>query len=288
MIQNFRSRIPALVSYRLLLFGICILTATCCKNRNPVQTNNPPNSTPPPPWNFEAQPVWTDEFEKDSVDLSRWTFQTGGNGWGNDELEYYTDGSNAKIENGILKIIAKKESMGGRNYTSSRMITKGKGDWLYGRFEIRARVPRGVGTWPAIWMMPTDDSYGGWPKSGEIDIMEHVGFDQNNIHFTVHNQTYFAGNGKGATTLVSTASDSFHVYRCDWTPAGIRGFVDGVPYFEYDNNHGGPAYWPYDKRFYIILNVAIGGAWGGQKGVDDSIFPVSMDVDYVRVYKWIP
>ena len=221
---------------------------------------------------------------------NKWSYDIGGDGWGNHELEYYTNGNNnnAILDSGFLHIVAKKESMNGMNYTSARMLTKGKAEWLYGRFEIRARVPRGRGTWPAIWLLPSENYYGGWPLSGEIDIMEHVGFDQNNIHFTVHNATFFGGNGKGASKVITTASDSFHVYRCDWTPQGIRGFIDGDQYFEYINNNGGSPYYPYNRKFFMILNVAIGGDWGGQQGVDDSIFPVQMDVDYVKVYKWKP
>ncbi len=275
-----------------LLYGFCLLLCFSCKKKESQAQQQPaPSPTPKPPasWNFETSPIWADEFDSGtSPDTAHWSFEVGGNGWGNNELEYYTDGANAKVDSGSLRIIAKKESFGGKNYTSTRMISKGKGDWLYGRFEIRAMVPKGRGTWPAIWLLPTDEEYGGWPNSGEIDIMEHVGFDQNRIHFTVHNATYFAGNGKGADMVVPSATDSFHVYRCDWTPSGIRGYIDGHLYFEYDNNGKGSPYWPYDKRFFMILNVAIGGSWGGQQGVDDSIFPVAMQIDYVRIYKWIP
>lgn len=271
------------------LFVPALILITCSKKSsstgsNPITTTPPPSS--PPSWNFETTPVWDDEFN--TIDASKWTFETGGNGWGNNELEYYTNGNNAIADNGILKIIAKKETFSGLNYTSSRMITKGKGDWLYGRFEIKAKIPKGVGTWPAIWLLASDNTYGGWPNSGEIDIMEHVGFDLNKIHFTVHNKTYNGGNGKGAEKLISTATDSFHVYRCDWTPSGIRGFIDDEQFFEYSNNNNGFETWPYNQKFFMILNIAIGGNWGGQQGVDDTSFPATMEIDYVKVYKWIP
>jgi beta-glucanase (GH16 family) len=272
-----------------MIFSV-IVTMTCSKKNNNTATTPAPPSPPAPiiSWTFESTPVWTDEFSINGApDPSKWTFETGGNGWGNNELEYYTNGNNAVIDNDVLKIVAKKESQGGRNYTSSRMITKNKGDWTYGRFEIKARIPKGIGTWPAIWLLATDNVYGGWPNSGEIDIMEHVGFDLNKIHFTVHNKTYNGGNGKGAEKLVSTATDSFHVYRCDWTPAGIRGFIDGEQYFEYSNSNAGIATWPYNQNFFMILNIAVGGNWGGQQGVDDTSFPATMEIDYIKVYKWV-
>jgi len=267
-----------------------LLLMTCSKKSLSAGSNPTTNPAPsiPPSWNFESTPVWTDEFNTDGVpDAARWTFETGGNGWGNNELEYYTNGANAIIQNGVLKITAKKETLGGRNYTSTRMISKNKGDWQYGRFEIKARIPKGVGTWPAIWLLASDNVYGGWPNSGEIDIMEHVGFDLNKIHFTVHNKTYNGGNGRGAERVIPTATDSFHVYRCDWSPAGIRGFVDGEQYFEYSNIYFTFDSWPYDQKFFMILNIAVGGNWGGQQGVDDTSFPATMEIDYIRVYKWI-
>jgi len=275
----------------VLLILPALILITCSKKSvgtggNPV---TPPSNPPPPSWNFETTPVWSDEFNTNGApDPSKWTFETGGNGWGNNELEYYTNGDNTAIDNGVLKITAKKETLNGRNYTSSRMITRNKGDWTYGRFEIKAKIPRGVGTWPAIWLLATDNAYGGWPNSGEIDIMEHVGFDQNKVHFTVHNKTFNGGNGKGSELVIPDVSDAFHVYKCDWTPSGIRGFIDGQQYFEYTNSKNGFETWPYDQRFFMILNVAVGGNWGGLQGVDDNSFPASMEIDYIKVYKWIP
>jgi beta-glucanase (GH16 family) len=270
-----------------LLFLPALVLMTCSKKTTNVGSTSTQPSTPVN-WTFESTPVWTDEFNVNGApDPSKWTFETGGNGWGNNELEYYTNGNNAVIDNGVLKIIAKKESVGGRNYTSSRMITKNKGDWTYGRFEIKAKIPKGIGTWPAIWLLATDNVYGTWPNSGEIDIMEHVGFDLNKIHFTVHNKTYNGGNGKGASQVIPTATDSFHIYRCDWTPAGIRGFIDGQQYFEYSNTYYTFDSWPYDQKFFMILNIAVGGNWGGQQGVDDTSFPATMEIDYIKVYKWV-
>jgi beta-glucanase (GH16 family) len=265
-----------------------IITITACSEKNNSSNNNSIQPSIPISWTFGTTPVWSDEFNTNGApDSSKWTFEVGGSGWGNNELEYYTNGNNAIVDSGVLKIIAKKESVGSRNYTSSRMITKNKGDWTYSRFEIRAKIPKGVGTWPAIWLLPTDNVYGGWPNSGEIDIMEHVGFDQDKIHFTVHNKAYNGGNGKGAAVVIAGATNNFHIYSCEWTPAGIRGFIDGQPYFEYTNTNSGTDTWPYDQKFFMILNIAVGGNWGGQQGVDDTSFPATMEIDYIKVYKWV-
>jgi beta-glucanase (GH16 family) len=169
------------------------------------------------------------------------------------------------------------------------MVTKNKADFLYGRFEIRAKLSDGKGLWPAIWMLPTDRVYGDWPNSGEIDIMEQVGFDPYNIHISTHTGALNWINGNGVTTVtnVPTATTDFHVYRIDWTPYAIRGFIDGTQQFQFTNSGKGPSYWPFDQQFHLLLNIAVGGDWGGQQGVDDSFFPATMQVDYVRVYKMI-
>src|SRR5690606_15151789 len=138
-------------------------------------------------WKFSKKPVWSDEFNKNGKpDPAKWSYQTGGNGWGNNELQYYTEGDNVNVEDGKLVITARKEAKGSNQYTSTRLVSKNKGDFLYGRIEVKAKIPKGVGSWPAIWMMPTTSTYGGWPTSGEIDIMEHVGYDQDMIHQSVH------------------------------------------------------------------------------------------------------
>ncbi len=241
-------------------------------------------------WQFETTPTWQDDFSTGTApDPSKWVYEVGGGGWGNNELQYYTAGANSTIVGGKLVITAKKENFSGREYTSSRMTTKGKADWLYGRVEVSAKLPKGRGTWPAIWLFPTDLTYGNWPASGEIDIMEHVGYDPNKVHFTIHNATYnfMRGNQKTAIKIIPSASDSFHVYRVDWTPFSIRGFIDGERYFEYTNSNTGFTTWPYDKRFFLILNIAVGGDWGGVQGIDNTIFPATMEIDYVKYFKII-
>lgn len=169
------------------------------------------------------------------------------------------------------------------------MVTKNKGDILYGRIEVKAKVPAGRGTWPAIWMLPTDWEYGGWPTSGEIDIMEHVGYDPDVIHITTHCEAYYfkINTQKTAVKKIENATTEFHLYRVDWTPQSIQGYIDDQLIFTVENEGSGYKTWPFDKRFHLILNVAVGGDWGGAKGVDDSVFPASMQVDYVRFYKMI-
>ncbi|MDP7027012.1 MAG: family 16 glycosylhydrolase [Candidatus Marinimicrobia bacterium] len=234
--------------------------------------------------------VWSDEFDAPEIDMNKWSYEVGtGNwGWGNGEAQYYTDNSNNSfIEDGKLIIKAIRQYYAGSDYTSARMVTKNKGDWTYGRFEIRAKLPAGTGTWPAIWMMPTDSEYGGWPDSGEIDIMEHVGFDPGTIHATCHNDTYNWYDGippPGGELNVNDFDENFHTYTLEWTESSLKWFVDETLYYTYSNTSSWST-WPYNHDFFIILNIAIGGTWGGQQGIDDSIFPVQMEVEYVRVYQ---
>ncbi|RYZ55536.1 MAG: glycoside hydrolase family 16 protein [Chitinophagaceae bacterium] len=238
---------------------------------------------------FETVPVWQDEFNYTGLpDSTKWSFAVGGHGWGNNEAQYYTQSaSNASVSEGKLTITARKEPKEERNYTSARLVSKSKGDFLYGRIEVRAKLPAGRGTWPAIWMLPTDDAYGGWPASGEIDIMEHVGYDPNRVLITVHTEAYnhTRGTQKAGEKIIPTAMTDFHLYRVDWLPDTIRGYVDNELVFSFANEGKGYTSWPFDKRFHILLNLAIGGNWGGQKGIDDAIFPARFEIDYVRVYR---
>lgn len=235
--------------------------------------------------------VWADEFEYEGYpDPEKWSYDLGGHGWGNNELQYYTD-ENAYVSDGFLTITAKKESINKLEYTSSRLITKNKGDWLYGRIEVKAKLPEGRGTWPAIWMLPTDWSYGSWPRSGEIDIMEHVGYAMGEIHGTVHTGAYnhIKGTQLGKSVVREDASDEFHVYAIEWFPDKIKFFIDEKLFFVYKPynlvNCPTEEEWPFDQRFHLLLNIAVGGNWGGAKGVDETIFPQEMVVDYVRVYQ---
>ena len=274
----------------VVMLLISITALSCSKNTDSQPYVNIPTAPADKNWSFETTPAWGDEFSYSGTpDTSKWTYDLGGGGWGNSELEYYTNSlSNVSVANGLLTITARKENMGGMNYTSARMVSKGSGNLLYGRIEVRAKLPSGTGTWPAIWTLPNNYVYGNWPNSGEVDIMEMVGFDPNNVHFSAHNQLYFAGTAKTSTMNIPTASTDFHLYREDWTPYAIRGYYDDVLVFTYVNEGKGSPAWPYDQKFHLLMNIAVGGSWGGTKGVDDSAFPTTMQVDYVRFYNMIP
>lgn len=200
---------------------------------------------------------------------------------------------NAYVKNGILTITAIKEPFDNNNYTSARLVSKNKKDFLYGRFEIKAKLPSGVGTWPAIWMLGSQAIYGEnyWPANGELDIMEHVGYDQHVIHANIHCEAFnhLKGTNKGDQVKLKDSDSQFHIYSMDWTPDYISFAIDGVSYFEFkkEQNYSWEE-WPFDQKFHLLLNIAVGGNWGGQKGVDDTIFPQSMSVDYVRYYELMP
>ena len=276
--------------FNVLFWMLIVLSSACSK-----KTGGGSVYDPQPPqdknWQFETNPMWSDEFDYTGTpNAAKWGFDVGGGGWGNNELQYYTNSTNnAKVENGNLVITAIKEPINGMNYSSARLVSKNKGDFLYGRIEVRAKLPSGRGTWPAIWMLPTDWAYGSWPKSGEIDIMEHVGYDLNKVHVTVHTEAYNHGIGtqKGASMIVENATTTFHNYRIDWTPYAVRGYIDGQLMFTFVNEGKGYTAWPFDKRFHLLMNIAVGGNWGGAQGIDDTIWPKSMEIDYVRVFKMI-
>ncbi len=182
-------------------------------------------------------------------------------------------------------IEARKEDWENKNYTSARLVTKGKQDWKYGRIEVRAKLPKGKGTWPAIWMLSTDMKE--WPEDGELDIMEHVGYNQGFIHASVHTKKYnhIIGTQKTDTLVVKNASEKFHIYTADWSPEKIDVYVDHQKYFTYINTEKTYEAWPFNQKLYLILNLAIGGNWGGQKGIDNSIFPQKFYIDYVKIYQ---
>lgn len=239
--------------------------------------------------------MWSDEFESSGEQLpdsSKWSYDTSRNmlGWYNDEKQYYASGRllNSKLSDGKLLITARKEDFstapdwGGQHYTSVRLVTKGKASWTYGFFEVHAKLPCGLGTWPAIWTLGTSTDV--WPLQGEIDIMEQTGWDKTRTLGTVHTQSGSGGNGSTGSTLVTDACGSFHKYQMTWTPQSIGFSVDGVPYRPaYINPLAGVNAWPFDQPQYMLLNLAIGGTLGGL--IDDSIFPVTFEIDYVRVYQ---
>lgn len=239
--------------------------------------------------------VWSDEFTVDGMpDPKKWSYQIGDGcpdlcGWGNNELEYYTDSrkENARVQNGFLIIEAHKEKIESRDYSSAKLITKGKGDWTYGRIAIRAKLTKGKGVWPAIWMLPSDNTYGHWPRTGEIDIMEFVGYIPDTIYGSIHTQSFNHILGTQTTSGVydATVSQDFHEYAIQWDEKSITFYFDNKPYQRFENNGSGVDAWPFDKPFHLILNVAVGGNWGGKMGVDENIWPQKMLVDWVRVYQ---
>ncbi|MCL8537841.1 glycoside hydrolase family 16 protein [Chryseobacterium gallinarum] len=237
---------------------------------------------------FGKKLIWSDEFNgKGLPDSSKWNYDVGGNGFGNNEAQFYTLNrpENARMENGNLVIEARKERWKNNSYTSARLLTKGKFSFQYGTVEVRAKLPKGRGTWPAIWMM--SENMKKWPDDGELDIMEHVGFNQGYIHASVHTQKYnhIRGTQKTDTLFVKDVSETFHVYKAVWTPEKIDVYVDDMKFFTYENKEKVYEAWPFDQPCFIILNLAIGGFWGGKEGIDDAVFPQKYYIDYVRVYQ---
>ncbi len=236
--------------------------------------------------------TWADEFSGDAIDESKWNFELGNFGGGNNELQTYTK-ENTEVVDGKMVITARRETKDQRSYTSSRLTTKYKGNFQYVRIITRAKMPSGRGTWPAIWMMPVMNSYGGWPNSGEIDIMEYVGYDKNRIHTTIHTEKFNhkLGTQIGYSRLYENVETEFKDYEMIWTPGKILTYVDGDKLGEFNyvaelnKDVKSSAAFPFDQMFFLIINLAVGGDWGGAQGVDDTIFPTALEVDYVRVYK---
>ena len=246
-------------------------------------------TTDPNSWNL----VWADEFDQpdgSSPDSTKWNHQQGGAGWGNGELQHYTNTTeNSFIQDGMLVIKANKEYMLGRDYTSARLTTQFKGDWTYGRYEIRAKLPNTQGIWPAFWLLPSRAVYGSGTAGGEIDIMEMIGSEPNRVYGTLHfgNPPEHASNSYDLPDGADY-SDDFHIFALEWEPDEIRWYVDGnlfhsaTDWFTSTKNATYPA--PFDQNFYLIVNVAVGGTWPGSPD-ETSVFPQMMYVDYVRVYQ---
>ncbi len=245
-----------------------------------------------------AQPIWEliwqDEFSKPGLpDTAKWEFDVEGNewDWGNNELQNYTSrsGKNAWIENGKLIIQARKQEYTSpednetKSYTSARLRTKDRGDWTYGKFEVRAKIPVGVGTWPAIWMLPTDEAYGGWPHSGELDIMEAIGSEPTTHYSNVWCSRTEETHGKGGNLTIPNLNSAFHTYTMEWYPDSIRFFIDAKPVTIYYNEHRDESQWPFDQRFHLLINLAVGGDW--EKEVNPASFPARFEIEYVRVYR---
>jgi beta-glucanase (GH16 family) len=225
--------------------------------------------------------VWSDEFNTDGApDTSKWGYDLGAGGWGNGESQYYTNSANNVIvEGGNLKITAKAQNLSGSNYTSARLKSENKFEFKYGKVEVRAKLPVGGGTWPAIWMLGENYATNTWPACGEIDIMEHKGNEPNKIHGSLHYPGNFGGNANTNTTMITGASSQFHVYKAVWSPNSIKIYVDNVLFHTVANSGS----LPFNANFFLILNVAMGGNFGGT--IDPAFSQSAMEVDYVRVYQ---
>lgn len=234
--------------------------------------------------------VWADEFNTPGLpDTSKWSNEVGY--IRNNELQYYANRriQNTHIDDTALIIEAIKDDYMGSYCSSASLISRYRGDWLYGRIEVRAKIPTGKGAWPAIWMMPSENKYGGWPYSGEIDIMENVGYEPDKIYSTLHySGTDGSGHQQSGSHAVRTAPyDTFYTYSIEWTPDKIDWYIDDTKVYTYDRPlNADYRLWPFNERFYLILNLAVGGTWGGAQGVDASIFPLKYHIDFVRVYTW--
>lgn len=237
--------------------------------------------------------VWADEFESDSLDLTSWSYDVGDGcpslcGWGNNELEYYTASSNNAYQTeGKLVIEAKPEVIASSHYTSAKLLTRGKQQFKYGRIDIRAKLPEGQGIWPAVWMLPVDNVYGGWPSSGEIDIAELVGHEPAKIHGTIHfgPSLGYSQSRSGSHTLTEGSfADEFHVFSIIWQEDEIQWLVDDIEYHAISRGDVGTNTYPFNQEFYLIMNLAVGGNWPGAPG-DETVFPQSMMIDFVRVFQ---
>jgi beta-glucanase (GH16 family) len=272
--------------YKMLFAIVLLISAVSAAQTAPTQPSRPG-------WTL----TWSDEFnapDNSPVDSSKWVSETGGNGWGNQELEYYTTRlDNAFHQGGNLVIKVLQEKFTGsdaitRDYTSARLKTAGKFSQRYGRFEARIKIPKGQGIWPAFWMMGEDIEKAGWPNGGEIDIMENIGKEPTLVHGTIHGPGYSGGQGPSAPFALpdnSRFADDFHIYAVEWEPKAIRFYVDDHLYStRTPSDIPKDAKWVYDHPFFLLLNVAVGGGWPGNPDATTQ-FPQTMLVDYVRVYR---
>ena len=278
--------------FAVVLSGVIVVTLALSLTDRGAAAESSSTPSPGAQWTL----VWSDEFDAangSTPDPAKWAFDTGGSGWGNNELEYYTNHpQNAQIQNGNLVITAVRESYTGpdgvtRNYTSARLKTQGKFDQAYGRFEARIKIPSGQGVWPAFWMLGSNIALAPWPACGEVDIMENIGKEPATVHGTIHGPGYSGSQGIGSPYSLPSGnfSDDFHVFAVEWEPNAIRFYVDNNLYATRSPADLPPGKtWVYDHPFFVILNLAIGGDWPGNPD-KTTVLPQKMLVDYVRVYK---
>ena len=274
-----------------LLAVIFIFTLLGCKNEREVgkdELSIPSTGYSTPEEHEGMKLVWRDEFDGDKLNTANWKHETGGSGWGNNELEFYQE-KNTTVRDGHLIITAKKETVGGRDYTSSRIITQGKKEFRYGRVDIRARVPKGQGIWPALWMLGNNIATVNWPACGEIDIMEMIGGPgkDNTVHGTAHwehSGQHASYGGKLSLPSPEILADKFHVFSLVWTPSSITWYLDDVQFETMDTTPAELS--EFQNDFYFIFNVAVGGNWPGSPN-ETTTFPKQMTVDYIRVFQEI-
>lgn len=271
-----------LVFIALLLISVIVWGK---KNESLSGEKMAPDTNEPAKWEL----VWEDNFDVAGLPDSKiWSYEEGY--VRNGEAQYYTKGraENARVENGNLIIEARSDNWNGHKITAASINTYGKKSILYGRVEVKAKLPTGVGTWPAIWMLgDAVNKETGWPAGGEIDIMENVGYDPDVIHANIHTKAYnhVKKTNKGNKITIAKPYNDFHIYAIEWFDDHMDFFVDDKKYFTFQNEKTGNDAWPFDKPHYLLINLAIGGAWGGEKGVDEKIFPQKYYIDYVKVFK---
>lgn len=271
-------------SYLLIVTYVSLCLLSSCKKKEQSNINIIEKASGK--WEL----VWQDEFDYRGLpDSIKWSFDVDGNSWqwGNNEAQWYTNNrlENASVSDGILTIAANRENWMDKKYTSARLRTIGKGDWKYGRIEVCAKPPAGKGTWSAIWMLPSDTTYGQWPRGGEIDIMEYVGRDPEILFSTVHTGRFnhMVNTQVGDTIILSNLNTEFHTYALEWEEDQIRSFIDDSLYFSFNKVDDSIEAWPFNQPFHLLINLAIGGTLGRE--VDDSIFPQKFLIDYVRIYR---
>lgn len=278
-----------MVNYSRTLLLILAVFICCCSSdsspQEPLFTPNP-DATPDPEPDTTGEPelIWEDNFDGDVLNTTFWNFELGDGcpnlcGWGNNEPQIYTD-TNHEVKDGMLHINIKYEN---GDYTSTRITTKDKVEFTYGRIEARAKIPVGTGVWPAIWMLGANIDEVGWPLCGEIDILEYVGRSPNEVFNSIHTQSSFGNTVNTKTTIIPDIEEGFHTFKAEWTADQIKFYVDDQLTYTYFPSVYDEAHWPFNKDAFLILNTAVGGNFGGPN-IDNSIFPQKFIIDYIRVY----
>jgi beta-glucanase (GH16 family) len=288
ILKSAGNALARLVQAAALVFGCSVMVTRLLAGNVPADSTMAAVEMPAPGWHL----AWSDTFNRpdgSAPDPAKWGYETGGNGWGNNEMEYYTTPTNnVCVTDGKLIIEARQENFGEKKYTSARLQTKGKESWTYGWFEARIKIPRGQGIWPAFWMLGTNIDSVGWPSCGEIDIMENIGKEPGTVHGTIHGPGYSGANGIGGPVKLpgnAAVADDFHVFAVDCEPKSITWFMDGRPYFKVTpDSLPKNTRWAFDQPKFILLNLAVGGGWPGNPDAT-STYPQRMIVEYVRVYQ---